>query len=95
MDECALGYCINGQCTNLPGDYKCVCEVNYIGNTKHWFKICSMSEKKFSSAAEHKTLKLNKFKKYLLKKKICHQNIAEESSQVLMLAMLFWFKDNE
>lgn len=30
-DECALGFCKNGVCTNLNGDYYCHCDENYSG----------------------------------------------------------------
>ncbi|BFZ08273.1 hypothetical protein BsWGS_11312 [Bradybaena similaris] len=31
IDECALGYCVRGTCTNIPGDYICNCPPNYAG----------------------------------------------------------------
>ncbi|XP_059167907.1 uncharacterized protein LOC131949955 isoform X3 [Physella acuta] len=36
IDECALGFCVRGACTNLPADYNCDCPQNYTG------KNCSL-----------------------------------------------------
>uniref|UniRef100_A0A915ATS3 CRUMBS n=1 Tax=Parascaris univalens TaxID=6257 RepID=A0A915ATS3_PARUN len=31
IDECAIVVCVHGQCINLPGSYKCDCQLGYIG----------------------------------------------------------------
>ncbi|XP_059167897.1 delta-like protein C, partial [Physella acuta] len=31
INECTLGFCLRGNCTNLPGDYMCTCPQNYTG----------------------------------------------------------------
>ncbi|XP_059167896.1 delta and Notch-like epidermal growth factor-related receptor [Physella acuta] len=31
INECTLGFCWRGNCTNLPGDYMCTCPQNYTG----------------------------------------------------------------
>ena len=31
IDECELGFCVNGNCTNLNGSFECVCDLGFEG----------------------------------------------------------------